>query len=241
MAFRGLKEMQEKSAEAAALAGQNRMSHIFLDSGESALVRFVDDDEMIQTKIHEYEEMTPTGKRYRKAYCPENLYGKDCKWCAAGNYAKNLYVFLTYTYYILRKKQNPALNDNQDAAKWEAVKQGGQVMYKEEVNDFRLLRLKWGKDNVNKNMVLGFANAYGTLTDRDYVFSRGGLGIRTSYSLVPKDKEVLSGEAKTAISNAPSINEALNISNEDRNNADSVSEPKEQGQDTPREDVEDLF
>lgn len=239
MAFKGLKEMQEKSAEVAALSGQNRMSHIFIDDGESALIRFVDDDEMIQTKIHEYEELTPTGKRYRKAYCPENLYGKPCKWCAAGNYAKNLYVFLTYVYYILRKKQNPALNDNPEATKWEAIKQSGQVLYKEEVKDFRVLRLKWGKDSVNKNMVLNFANAYGTLTDRDYVFSRSGAGIRTSHSLIPKDKEDLSSEAKEAISNAPSINEVLNITSEDRSEAKASAEAQDNSK--PNEDIEDLF
>jgi hypothetical protein len=239
MAFKGLKEIQERSEEVEQLANQNRLKHVYLRDGESALIRFIGDDEMLQTKVHEYEEITPTGKRYRKSYCMENLTGAPCKWCASGNYAKNLYVFLAYTYHVIHKSQNPELNEDPNATKWTAVKQGSQVLYKEDVGEVRVLRIKWGKDYVNKNMILNFANTYGTLTDRDYVYSRTGATIHTSYSLVPKDKSEISDEVAAAIKEAPHIDEILGVSKEDKSEDSSPSGAKEPVE--KDDSAEDLF
>jgi len=244
MAFKGLKEIQEKTAEIEGLTAQSRIRTMYLGNGESSYIRFIDDDEMLQTKIHEYEEITPTGKRFRKAYCLENLIGDPCKWCASGNYPKNVYVFLTYVYHTIHKNQNPELGSDPNAMKWEAVKQGGQVFYKEDVGGLRLLRLKWGKDFVNKNLILGFANAYGTLTDRDYIYSRTGEGIHTTYSFVPKDKAEMADEVKAVIAEAPHIIEVLTGKASNVFAAD-ASGPKtkiiEPASSDEEKDVEDLF
>jgi hypothetical protein len=209
MALKGLKEIQEKSAEAEELANQNRIKYLGLRDGESANIRFIDDDEMLQTKIHEYEEVTPDGIRYRKAYCLNHLMGAPCKWCASGTTIRNVYVFLVYVYDIIHKAQNPKLADNSNAQKWALVKQGGQNLYREDVKEVRVLRLKWGKDNNVKNAILQFANVYGTLCDRNYVFLRTGAAKDTSYSFVPKDPSPTPDEVIAAKKETPHIDEVI--------------------------------
>jgi len=207
--IKGLKGIQEKSAEVEMFSNQNRVQYLYLQDGDSALVRFIDDNEMMQTKMHEYEEMAPTGKQYRKAYCIDNLLGEACKWCASGNIAKNVYVFSVYVYAIIHKAQNPKLNSDPDAPKWEAVTQGKQIVYKEAIDEMRILRTKWGKDGYIKNMIIGFVDEYGTLCDRDYKFSRNGGGIKTLYSFLPKDHSDESAEVARAKVDAISIEEIL--------------------------------
>jgi hypothetical protein len=209
MSIKGLKKIQEKSAENEYLSDQNRVKLLFIGDGDAAIIRFINDDEMIQTKIHEYEEIQPSGKKYKKAYCSENLTGAPCKWCAAGNVGKSVYVFLSYVYYILHKNQNPELNKNADAAKWEAATINNQVFYKEDVGEIRLLRMKFGKDGYLKNKVLNFVNEYGTLCDRDYRFSRTGSDKRTLYDFTPKDPSKASKEVVKAAKEALPIEELI--------------------------------
>ena len=233
MVIKGLKEIQEKSEEIEMMANQSRMQYVYLGDGDTAIIRFIDDNEMIQTKMHEYEEMSPQGKKYRKTYCSDNLTGSPCKWCAVGNIPKNVYVFLTYVYHIIRKNQNPALNSNPEAAKWEVVKSGGKVLYKEEVNGIRILRTKWGRDGYIKTTILGFVEEHGTLCDRDYKFSRAGLSLKTTYNFVPKDSSPESAEVTQAKVDAPSIEEVV-IGNKDKN-TQKISE------DNSNKEVEDIF
>lgn len=211
MVIKGLKEIQERSAETENLFNENKTKHLFLEDGDVAIIRFISDEQMIQTKIHEYEEMAPTGKKYRKTYCVDNLMGVHCKWCAAGNVPKNIYVFLAYVYHIIHKRQNPRLDLDLDAPKWEPIKQGNQVFYREDVGDVRVVRIKWGKDSVMKNTIMQFINEYGSLCDRDYKYSRIGSSIKTTYSLIPKDPSKISSEVKAAIKSAPSIDEVVGI------------------------------
>jgi len=206
---KGLKELVTKSGEAEVASQQNRVKTLFVGDGETALIRFIDDEEMIQTKIHELEEMTPTGKKWPKRYCTESLQGVPCKWCAAGNFPKNIYVFLVYVSSIIHKGQNPALNTDSQATKWTPVKQGAQILYKEDVNEIRILRTKFGKDNYLKNMVLKFADEYGTLCDRDYKFSRTGASTKTSYSFVPRDPSPISEVVLKAKKETPHLEDII--------------------------------
>lgn len=208
MVIRGLKEIQEKTAEAANLAGTGTR-YLYLDEGDSALIRFIGDDEMIQTKIHEYEEVQPTGKRFRKSYCAENFLGLPCKWCVTGNLPKNVFVFLVYAYNVIHKMQNPELNTNADATRWEAVKQGNATFYKEDVEEIRILRVKFGKDSSLKTAILQTVGEYGTLCDRDYKYIRTGSGKNTIYSFVPKDPSKMSSKVVEAIKDAPSLEDVL--------------------------------
>ena len=208
MVIRGLKEIQEKSAEAANLAGTGTR-YLYMGEGDSALLRFVDDNEMIQTKMHEYEDIQPAGKKYKKSYCIENLTGTPCKWCATGNLPKNVYVFLVYVYSIIHKTQNPELNTNSEAKKWEAVKQGPATFYREDIDEIRMLRIKFGKDSYLKNAILQLVGEYGTLCDRDYKFSRIGGGKNTNYSFIPKDPSKTPANVIAAKEEAPTLEEIL--------------------------------
>ena len=249
MVIKGLKEIQEKSAEIEMMANQSRMQYIFLGDGDTAIIRFIDDNEMIQTKMHEYEEMSPQGKKYRRTYCLDNLVGVPCKWCAVGNIPKNVYVFLAYVYHIIRKNQNPALNSDPNAVKWEVIKTGGKVFYKEEINDIRILRTKWGREGYIKTTILGFVEEHGTLCDRDYRYSRAGLSLKTTYNFVPKDPSPEPVEVAQAKVNAPSIDEVVigNRGKDTQKTFESDSNQKiEDGSDGVEEnndakEVEDLF
>jgi hypothetical protein len=241
MAIKGLKEIQEKSAEAPSYSNQNRINYLYLGDGEFSNIRFIRDDEIIQTKIHEYEELTPNGKKYRKAYCAKNLNDIPCKWCAAGNIPKNVYVALVYVGSIIHKNQNPELNNNPSAPTWETLKQGTKVMYREDVNDIRVLRVKFGKDSYIKTMLLEFAEEYGTLCDREYKFTRKGEGLKTMYSFTPKDPSEESEEFKKAKTNSISIEEILIGPKKD--NQEVVEESIEDTDDGSivNTDLEDLF
>jgi hypothetical protein len=209
MAIKGLKEIQEKTAEAVDLASQNRAKYLYLGDGDSAMFRFIDDEEIVQAKIHEYKEMTPMGENHKKTYCSESLTGTPCKWCASGNIAKGVYIFLVYVYHIVHKNQNPKLNTDSNATKWEVVKQGAQTFYKEDVNEIRTLRIKFGKDSYLKNAILQFAGEYTTLCDRDYRFTRTGAGLKTLYSFVPKDPSKVSQKVLDAKKEAVSLVDSL--------------------------------
>jgi hypothetical protein len=208
MVIRGLKAIQEKTAEVANLAGSGTR-YLYIGEGDSALIRFIDDNEMIQTKMHEYEDVQPTGKKYKKAYCIENLTGTPCKWCAVANLPKNVYVFLVYVYNVIHKNQNPELNTNPDAKRWDAVKQGTATFYKEDINEIRMLRIKFGKDSYLKNAVLQFVGEYGTLCDRDYKFVRNGGGKNTNYSFIPKDPSKTPAEVLDAKQDSPTLEDIL--------------------------------
>jgi hypothetical protein len=204
------------------------VKYLFVNDGESALIRFIGDDEMIQTKIHEYKELTPDGERWRKAYCKENLLGTPCKWEAAGNVPKNVYVFLVYVYNILHKEQNRRLATDTNAVKWEAVKQGPQTFYKEDVEDIRVLRVKYGKNSYLKNAVLQMVGEYGTLCDRDYKFVRTGGGKETVYSFVPRDPSKTSAKVIEAKRSAPSLEEVLTGKKSGNGKAEPVVAEEEQ-------------
>lgn len=209
MAIKGLKDIISKSAEQAEASSTPRTNYVYIGDGETALIRFINDDEIIQTKIHEYEEVNPQGKKYRKAYCIQNLTGETCKWCAAGNYPKNAYVASVYVYYIVHKKQNPQLEKDDKAVKWEVVKQGVQTLYKENVGEIRLLRVKFGKDSYLKTAIMKFVDEYSTLVDRDYRFSRTGGDKTTVYSFVPRDKSEASAAVIEAAKNAIPLTDIL--------------------------------
>jgi len=242
MSIKGLKEIQEKSAEAAELANQNRFKYLYLGDGETANIRFIDDDEVLQTKIHEYEELTPIGGiKYRKAYCINDLTGAPCKYCASGTVRRNVFVFLTYVYNIIHKVQNPELNTNPDALKWTPIKQGNQTFYKEDVNNVRILRLKWGKDFIVKNTIMQFIKTYNTLCDRDYVFARTGVKINTSYTFVPKDATSTPQEIVDAKKDLPHIDEILTNTNLQKQANNKILPDKEVSKSSSDKEVEDLF
>ena len=209
MAIKGLKEIQERGEELSSFNNENKPRYLYLKDGDVALIRFIDDENMIQTKVHEYEEMTPEGKRYRQTYCVHDLDGSPCKWCAAGNIPKNLYVFVTYVYNILHKTQNPLLSTNPNAVSWTPVQQGKQFLYQEDVNAIRVLKLKFGQAAVNRTKVQNLINEYNTLTDRDYKFSRTGSSLKTSYDLIPKDSSPTPDEVLEAAKTAVKIDDVV--------------------------------
>lgn len=242
MAIKGLKEIVEKNAEAAEIANQNRVKFLFLNEGDAATIRFLDDDQVIETKLHEYKEMAPQGEKFRKAYCPQNLFGKPCKWCAAGNVPKSVYVFLVYVYNIIHKTQNPDLNTNPEAVKWDLFKQGNNItLYKENVGDIRIFRMKFGKDGVMKNTIHQFVSEYGTLSDRDYRYSRSGSGIKTVYSLVPRDPTQPSSEVAAAIERMPNIIEVVGGPKREEPSSESKIDSDIPSESQVNQDIEDIF
>ena len=207
--LRGLDKIREKTQEIQAISSGDRIRYLFLDDGEAAIVRFMTDtDEIIEAKFHEVQEMTPSGNRWRKRYCTFDDSG-ICQWCSQGNVPRRMLFLWSYVYYILHRKQNPTLEVDSNAQKWDLMKSGSSTYYKEEVNEPRVFRTKAGKDGLLRKMFVDFAEEYGTWCDRDYKWSRSGKGLDTTYSLLAKDPKKMEKGIKDIIPTLPNLGDVI--------------------------------
>ena len=187
-----IKEASEKGAQVSQSGGDFIPTLILRDNGEYAILRFISSaDEVIQANFHTIEEMSSDGrKRFRDILCTYFDKG-SCEHCAKG-VRFSVYIFLwSYVRDIIHKEQNPRIETNPSAHKWQQVKISGQIFYKEEVNKPMIFRIKPGRGGNLKNQLIDYAETYGTLNDRDYKFTRSGIrkDPTTSYSLTPKNPE----------------------------------------------------
>ena len=207
--LKGLGEIQKKTEQTQAMASQDRIKILYVGAGETAVLRFLTDkDEVISAPFHNVEEMTPNGKKYRKKYC--TMAEKNtCIWCSQANQVRE-YIFLwSYVSNIFHKVQNPALEGTQEAQRWERVKVGPAFFYKEAVNGPMIFRMSPGKGGTNKSALIGFANEYEGLCDREYKWSREGAGRDdTKYTLTPKDKTNLE-DLSELISKLPLLSDVV--------------------------------
>jgi hypothetical protein len=203
MVMKGVGAMAKRSEEAQKAAQKERILYVKIEDGESAMLRFVtESDEIISADFHSYKEMTPDGERTRTKYCPRD---RACQKCAEGNATKELIFIWAWVYYILHLAQNPALDKNPAAIKWERVMVGTKGYYKEIINEFRVFRTGIGKDNKYRSALISFAQDYGTFLDRDYRFTRTGKELKTNYELVPQNPKPMDEKIKGAISYLPPL------------------------------------
>jgi hypothetical protein len=206
--LKGLEEILEKTQEVGNLTDGERIRRLTLRDGESALIRFISDgNDVVKAYMHNLEKDTPRGRKFVWQYCTKND-TDSCPECSGGGKAKGMLYLWVYVYTIMHRGQNPELDNNPDADRWSPVKVGNITYYKEDVNTPRIFSLSVGRANVYQNKLIGFWQENGTLTDRDYKFSRMGSKLDTTYDLIPKDKAKKSKEvAAFTLENLPSVSD----------------------------------
>lgn len=193
--IKGLSEIIAKTEETQKLSSGNRIRRLTLGDGESALIRFLtDSDGVISARFHTTEEVMPDGrKRFRQMYCTNEEAG-SCKYCAEGKQSRELLFLWAYVSYILHKSQNFRLEADPDAERWAMVKAGGKNVYKQIVNAPMIFRTGIGQRGSLKNMIIQYATDDGTLCGRDFIWSRSGTKLDTTYNLIGKDSKAATAE-----------------------------------------------
>jgi len=205
--LKGLGEIGKKAQEAQENMSKDRIRYLSLRNAEVAHLRFLtDEDGVILANFHTVEEMTPKGSVWRKYYCSGD---STCKYCAQGlDYGEMIFLWC-YCRLVLHKQQNPRLDSNPEADKWVRVKSDGEIYYKEDVNDIRVFRTTPGKGMAYKKALIGYANTYKTLLDREYKWSREGSSKDTIYTLIPKDPSKMSEEVRELIKTLPDLSKVV--------------------------------
>ena len=206
--IKGLEEILEKTQENSNLADGERIRRLTLRDGESALIRFISDgNEVVKAYMHNIEKDTPRGRRFVWQYCTKNE-SAVCATCSSGSIPKGMLYLWAFVYTILHKTQNPRLEEDADAERWAVTKVGNNTFYKEEPNKPMIFSLSVGRANIYQNKLIGFWQENGTLTDRDYKFTRSGAKLDTIYDLIPKDKAKKSKEvAAFSLDNLPAVSD----------------------------------
>jgi hypothetical protein len=191
----GLNQIKNKVNETQNFSNENRIRRLVIQDGETAILRFLTDgDGVVLAYLHELEEMSVKGKKYVRKYCTKDTLG-TCEYCTGGDKPKGFMYLWAYVYSILHAKQNPALDVDENAKRWQPLKVGSQTFYKEEVDAPLIFMTKVGRKNVYRNMITNYWSEYNnTLCDRDYKWSRVGAGLDTTYALTPKDPTKMSKE-----------------------------------------------
>lgn len=203
MVVKGVGAIAKKSEEAQKARQEERIQYVALQDGESAMLRFAtESDEIISADFHTYKEITPNGERTRTKYCTRD---RDCQKCAEGNATKELIFIWAWVFYILHVAQNPALDKDPAADKWERITVNGKGVYKEIVEEFRVFRTGIGKDNKYRGALISFAQDYGTFLDRDYRYTRTGKELKTTYDIVPQNPKPMDAKIKNAIATLPAL------------------------------------
>ena len=203
----GLNGLIKQREDSQAIAAEDRIRRLYLRDGETAVLRFLSDgDDVISAYFHTIEENMPQGKRYRKKYCTKTELG-SCQFCAEGNVPGLLIFLWTYVYRIFHRQQNFRLERNPDADKWEPIKVGSQVFYKENVNGPMAFQMSPGRSDYLKDILTSYWTDYKTLCDRDYKWTRNGASLDTTYSLIPQKEEKMSKEIVDSKQNLPSLSD----------------------------------
>jgi hypothetical protein len=237
--LKGMDVIKEKTQEAQASSGKNRVRWLQIKEGEVALLRFLTDKEdIIQAEMHSAKKITPKGEYYIKVYCKMQD-NQPCEHCAGGLSKGPMYFLWAYVYEIFHKAQNPKLAQYPDADKWERVTVKDVPYYKETVNGPMIFRTGPGKDQKYKNMLVNFSDEYGTLCDRDYKWLRtGGSKETTDYSLISKDPKKITKEVVEVRDSIPELGDVVSGKVNSLSSEENTSETEKEAT-APAED--DLF
>ena len=231
--LKGLKSIKEKSDQTQQIAFKDRIRNLYLKDGEYAVIRFLTDtDSIIEAKIHEITKTTENGPRYEKHYCTKEDIGQ-CQDCQEGNIPANMMFFWTYVSHIMHKTQNPRLERDENAPRWQQKKVGSTVYYEEDVAGPMILRCKRGKDGYLRKKFLNIDEENGTWCDRDYKWSRSGGGINTVYDLLGKDPSKLAKEIKAVKDELPELASVVSgkITSFNSEESDVIAEPSSNSDD----------
>jgi hypothetical protein len=118
-----------------------------------------------------------------------------------GTRASNKFAFWAYVHRIVHLDR---LNDD-----WTAVEgPGGKMMYREDINDFRIVSLGFGRNDYVWDQLSGIYSDWGGLDKGVIRIKRSGAGLETSYTLsaTPQTEEIPE-ERKAEITELPLVKE----------------------------------
>jgi hypothetical protein len=137
-----------------------------------------------ETRLLDYyvhnEQVTPTSpndKGYRFYFCTLAV-TEECEHCDRNVYKQYRFAFWAYVY-NRRIKATPQNTDN-----WEQVQTAsGETMWEQEINDFRVVSLPFGKADMYWKLLLDISYEEKGLNKKAVRVSRSGLGRDTVWGL----------------------------------------------------------
>lgn len=162
------------------------------DDGESCKLRFLTDaDEFYYEWFHRVEV---GGKYQGDKICVQSALGESCKLCEQG--AKSSMLFLAWVYEYYHDYPEPG-------EKRVRVSEGSRAVYREEVNEARLLKAS----GMHKGSIKMRFERFGTLLDHDYEWIRQGAKgtTRPVYLLEPLEKAKLPKELADLYASLPDL------------------------------------
>lgn len=151
------------------------------EDAKIARIRFISDAEDVQSFwVHEIPKQSRLGKRFNASvYCPQMNAGEACKYCDAEDFPKRKLYFYVYCFDILHVHRDAD-------KKWEKIEYLEESYYSEPVNAPLLLITGVGKGGQTEDKFLNWNKRFKTLCDRNYDWTREGLGFEVHYDLVPE-------------------------------------------------------
>ena len=141
-----------------------------------------------ETRLLDYhqhsERVQPTGPQdsgWRFSFCTLAVTG-TCEACDRGVYKQYRFAFWAYVY-NRRIKNQPQNTDN-----WQQVKAPSGMMWQQEINDFRIVSLPFGKSDMYWQLLLQLSYDKGGLNTTAVRVSRTGLMKDTVWGLTAIDK-----------------------------------------------------
>ena len=170
------------------------MFHVRLrDDGESCKLRFLTDaDEFYYEWFHRVEV---GGKYQGDKICVQSALGESCKLCEQG--AKSSMLFLAWVYEYHHDYPEPG------DRRVRVISEGSRTVYREEVNEARLLKAS----GMHKGSIKMRFERFGTLLDHDYEWIRQGVKgtTRPVYLLEPVEKTPLPKELADLCASLPDL------------------------------------
>ena len=144
-----------------------------------------------ETRLLDYhqhsERVTPTGPQdsgWRFNFCTLATLG-TCQHCDRG--VKKQYRFAFWSYVFNRRIKNaPQNSDN-----WEQVKSPAGLMWEQQINDFRIISLPFGRSDMYWNLLLQLSYDEGALNKAAVRVSRSGKGTDTVWGLTAIKEPVI--------------------------------------------------
>ena len=211
----GLKSANERFKKQAEQQEQRSyIRQLKLGEGEKAWFRFLstgeDDDYRLQDYYaHPYQD---DNGRFVEAFCTMDEPGGVCSYCLAEK-PKTRFGVWVWVNYVLRKRQNPQLEDAKrypNAKAWKKVRYRDELYYQQPIDDVRMFTRGPGKGRYLWNQLIRHAEDFGTLMDRDYLMSCTGTKVDTTYTITPTDETAkLTEKQMEAYRELPSVTDVI--------------------------------
>ena len=162
-------------------------------TGEYSTIRFLTEgDEAYSNRFHSIDN-PGKGPKWVNRICDKAEFGQACKHCAKDT---PLTQYLFWAYEVAH-----FYPEEPDRITTKKVKVSGKVMYMEEVNEVRLLRVSFS----HRDAILTRWERHGTLLDREFDWIRGGKKGAPSFTLEALDKSKMPKELKDLLPDLPEL------------------------------------